>query len=206
MRALRIAAGVLNAVFVIAYPLAVFYGLTHFGARAVSLLVLGLLVPGLAWRFRKADRATFWSMVRLPIAILVLVLGGIATDDRRFVLALPVLINAVLLIEFAATLRAGATPMIERFARMQEPDLDAAKQRHCRRWTAAWCAFFLANGSAAAVLALAAPLWWWTVYTGAIAYALMGAMFAAEWIQRRIRFGAPARARSGPPAKSPPEP
>lgn len=189
MKALRVAGVVLNAILVIAYPVAVFYGLTHLGARAVSVMVLGALVPGLAWRFRRADRATFWSVVRLPIAILMLVIGGIATDDGRFVLALPVLINGVLLLEFGATLRAGATPMIERFARMQEPELDAAKQRHCREWTGAWCAFFLVNGATAASLAALAPLWWWTVYTGAIAYALMGLMFAAEYTHRRWRFG-----------------
>ncbi|UJR85396.1 hypothetical protein [Sandaracinus amylolyticus] len=188
-RALRVVGVVLNAILVIAYPLAVFYGLTHFGARAVSIMVLGLMVPGLAWRFRKADRATFWSVVRVPIAMLLLIFGGIATDDRRFLLALPVMINAVLLVEFGSTLRAGATPMIERFARLQEPELDEPKQRHCRQWTWAWCTFFLLNGSTAAILALLAPVWWWTVYTGGIAYALMGLMFAAEYVNRRVRFG-----------------
>lgn len=185
---LRIAGIVVNAILVIAYPVAIFWGLTHFSGRSVSLFVLALVVPGLAWRFRKADRATFWSMVRLPIAILVLLTLGAVLDDARFVLAMPVLINAVLLIEFGSTLRAGATPMIERFARMQEPELDQAKQGHCRGWTVAWCGFFLANGATAGLLALLAPLWWWTVYTGAIAYALMGAMFAIERIQRRLRF------------------
>lgn len=193
--ALKIAGIVVNAVLVIAYPVAVFYGLTHFGARAVSVMVLGLMVPGLAWRFRRADRATFWSMVRVPIAMLLLILGGIATDDRRFLLALPVLINAVLLVEFGSTLRAGATPMIERFARMQEPELGPAKIAHCRQWTGRWCAFFLVNGGTAAALALFAPIWWWTVYTGALAYALMGLMFAAEHLQRRLRFGGHSPAR-----------
>jgi uncharacterized membrane protein len=188
-RALTILGIVVNAIVVIAYPLAIFWGLTHLSARSVSLMVLALVIPGIAWRFRKADRATFWSIVRLPIAILCLLLGGIATDDPRFVLALPVLINAVLLIEFGSSLRVGSTPMIERFARLQDPDLDPPKQRHTRQWTIAWCAFFVGNGAIAAGLAWLAPLWWWTVYTGGIAYALMGAMFAIERIQRRIRFG-----------------
>jgi uncharacterized membrane protein len=189
VKALRVAGVVLNAILVIAYPVAVYWGLTHLGARAVSVMVLGAMVPGLAWRFRRAERATFWSVVRLPIAMLLLVLGGIATDDRRFVLALPVLINGVLLLEFGATLRAGATPMIERFARMQEPELDAAKQRHCRQWTAGWAAFFAVNGAVAGALAVGAPLEWWTLYTGGVAYALMGLMFAAEYAMRWVRFG-----------------
>jgi uncharacterized membrane protein len=194
---LRAGVIVVNAILVIAYPIAVFWGLTHLPARSVSLIVLALMVPGLAWRFRRADRSTFWSMVRLPIAIGLLILGGVITDDRRFVLAMPVLINAVLLIEFGSTLRAGATPMIERFARMQEPELDHAKRAHCRRWTARWCVFFVINGAIAAALAIGAPLWWWTVYTGAIAYALIGAMFGVEWLERRARFGAKSTGRPG---------
>jgi uncharacterized membrane protein len=189
VKPLRIAATVLGVVLAIAYPFAIYWALVHWSGRAVAALVLALLVPGMAWRFRKADRATFWTMVRLPLAIAALLGLGIATGDGRFVLALPVLINLVLLAEFGATLRSGATPMIERFARMEEPDLDAPKQRHCRQWTAAWCAFFLVNGATAAALAALAPIEWWTLYTGAIAYALMGIMFAGEWVQRRVRFG-----------------
>lgn len=188
-RAIRIAGIVLNAILVIAYPIAVFYALTRFSGRTVSIAILALLVPGLAWRFRAADRATFWSIVRLPIAILLLLIAGIITGDPRFVLALPVLINTVLLIEFGASLRSGSVPMIERFARITDADMSEPKIAHCRGWTIAWCAFFCANGAIAGALALAAPLWWWTVYTGAIAYALMGIMFAVERVQRRLRFG-----------------
>ena len=55
MKALRVAGVVLNAILVIAYPVAVYWGLTHLGARAVSVMVLGAMVPGLAWRFRRAE-------------------------------------------------------------------------------------------------------------------------------------------------------
>jgi uncharacterized membrane protein len=176
-------------VLVIAYPLAVYYGLTHLSARAVSAMVLALLVPGIAIRFRNADRATFWSLMRIPIAILVLMVFGMATDDSRFVLAMPVLINAALLIEFGSTLHEGAMPMIERFARMQVPELDAPRQTHCRQWTIHWCVFFVMNGGAAAALAVFAPLEWWTIYTGAVAYGLMGSMFIIERVHRYFRFG-----------------
>ena len=121
--------GIVNAVLVVAYPIAIWLGLTYLGTRSVSVMVLGLLVPMLAIRLRKADRATFWSIVRVPIAILALVVLGAITEDPRFVLAMPVVINVVLLATFGETLRAGQVPMIERFARLSEPELSAEKQR-----------------------------------------------------------------------------
>jgi hypothetical protein len=52
-----------------------------------------------------------------------------------------------------------------------------------------WCTFFTFNGLVAAALALWATLYWWTLYNGLIAYILMGMLFAAEYIPRKLRFG-----------------
>lgn len=183
-RALGILSAIVDGVMVIAYPIAVGYGLLYLPARAVSLGVLALLVPTAAWRLRHADRATFWTLVRLPLSIACLVTVGAVTGDGRFVRAMPVLVSAALLAQFSSTLRPGQTPMIERFARMQHPDLGPVQVAHCRRWTTRWCAFFVVNGLTALTLALAAPVWWWTVYTGAVAYALMGLMFVVERLGR----------------------
>src|SRR5262249_13559422 len=142
----------------------------------------------LAIQLRRADRATFWSIVRVPIAILALVVLSAATTDPRFVLAMPVVINGVLLATFGETLRAGQVPMIERFARMVDPELSEAKQAHCRAWTAYWCAFFIANAAIALGLGLGASTFWWALYTSAIAYALMGAMFVVEYVSRKAKF------------------
>ena len=85
------------------------------------------------------------------------------------------------------------SPIVERFARMQDPHLAAgpdgpAKQRHCRQVTQAWCVFFVLNGLVAGVLAFAAPTRVWAIYSGGVAYALMGAMFAGEYVLRKARF------------------
>lgn len=186
--AFAVVLGLLNAVLTVLYPVAIWLGLTRLGARATSVMVLGLLIPILAFRLRGADRTTFWSVLRVPMAILVLVVLGIVTDDARFVLALPVLISVVLLFTFGETLRPGQVPMIERFARMQEKDLSPEKQAHCRRWTGIWCGFFVVNGAVAALLGIFATPFVWATYTGGIAYALMGAMFAVELVSRRRRF------------------
>jgi uncharacterized membrane protein len=180
--------GIVNAILAVTYPVIVWIGLSHLGTRAVSVLVLALLVPMLAIRLRKADRATFWSIVRVPIAILVLVVLGAVTQDARFVLAMPVVINLVLLLTFGETLREGQTPMIERFARLVEPALSDEKTAHCRRWTMRWCVFFALNASAALMLGLFATPFVWAAYNGGIAYALIGVMFAIEYVSRKARF------------------
>jgi uncharacterized membrane protein len=107
-------------------------------------------------------------------------------DEPRLLLAMPTLVNLGMLAVFAASLR--DTPMAERFARLQVPDLPPAEQAYCRSVTVVWCAFFALNGAVAATLAVWAPLAWWTLYTGALAYALMGALFAIEYITRLYRF------------------
>lgn len=185
---MKILVGVLTTILVVLYPLAIWFGLTHFSARTVSLWILVLLVPGVLWRFRKARREDVWAVLRIPLVI-ALVLGcGALFDDRRFVLAMPVLVNLGLLITFATSLR--GTPMIERFARMQEKEgLGEGQVRHCRQVTWAWVVFFALNASVAALLSLD-EAWTaaWAAYNGGIAYGLMGAMFVGEYILRQYRF------------------
>jgi uncharacterized membrane protein len=75
--------------------------------------------------------------------------------------------------------------MIERFARLREPNLPLAGVHYTRRVTQVWCAFFVANGTVAVWTALYASRDVWAIYNGLIAYLLMGALFAGEWLLRR---------------------
>ncbi|HYB12854.1 MAG TPA: hypothetical protein VEG67_05245, partial [Myxococcota bacterium] len=88
---------------------------------------------------------------------------------------------------FGATLWNGP-PLIERVARrVSGAGFLEEMVPHCRQATVAWCVFFIANTGAIAALAVAAPLAWWTFYTGVLAYSLMGALFAAEYAVRSVR-------------------
>ncbi|MEM9066851.1 MAG: hypothetical protein AAGE52_00055 [Myxococcota bacterium] len=184
---MRVLGAVLNAVLVIAYPIGVWLALTRFRPRFVGLLVLAAVVPILVLRFWKADREHLVAVLRVPLVILTVLLLGVATDDSRFLLFLPVFINGALLLTFGSSLRQDVS-LIERFARLQEPDLSAAKQAHCRQATVAWCVFFFLNAVTAAGMALVAPISWWAAYNGGIAYALIGVMFAGEYVVRKYRF------------------
>ena len=55
--------------------------------------------------------------------------------------------------------------------------------------TAAWCWFFVANGAVSAWLAIRGSTWAWTVYSGFVAYLLIGLVFAIEFFVRACRFG-----------------
>jgi uncharacterized membrane protein len=108
-------------------------------------------------------------------------------NEQRFLLFAPVAVNLALLVAFARTLPAGPS-MVETFARLQGHTLSEEKVRYCRHVTEAWCAFFVANGAVIAWLALSARVVAWTVYTGAIAYVLVGIGVVVERGYRAWRF------------------
>ncbi|MDZ5459474.1 hypothetical protein SM757_23110 [Azohydromonas lata] len=96
----------------------------------------------------------------------------------------PVLVNAALLLVFGASLLRGPS-LVERLARLREPDLPPAGVAYTRRVTQAWCGFFVVNGS----IALSTALWGsdaaWALYNGLLAYGLMGLFFGVEWLLRQ---------------------
>lgn len=95
----------------------------------------------------------------------------------------PVFVNAALLVLFGVTLKQGP-PMVERLARLREPELPPHAIAYTRKVTLAWCGFFAVNGSVAAVTALWGTDRQWALYNGGIAYALMGLFGGAEYLVR----------------------
>lgn len=173
--------GLLLVLAGLGYPFAVYYGMEHLSPRLFALLLGGLwLARSLSAAQRPGNR---WTAVAALSFCLLLGLVNQADLLRWY----PVLMSAVLLGLFGASLFHG-TPLVERMARLREPELPDVAVRYTRRVTAVWAGFFLANGLVAAGLTLWAPLSWWTLYTGFIAYLLMGLLFAGEWLVRqRVR-------------------
>ena len=174
--------GLLVAVF---YPVAVYVGLSTFRPGVVGLVLLLLTLARFAVSAGASpDRKALLSVAR-PVLPVVLLSGAAAVlDDARFLLWIPVIMSALFLGSFAATLRPGSVPLVERFARMRHPDLGPEQVLWCRAVTKVWCVFFVFNGILSAVLASSAPLEWWTLYCGFLAYLLMGALFAGEFVLR----------------------
>lgn len=95
----------------------------------------------------------------------------------------PVAINILMLALFGSSLFAKQT-LIERLARLQQPDLPKSGVRYTRKVTQIWCIFFVFNGTITTILILIKQYHWWAIYTGIIAYILMGTLLAGEWLYR----------------------
>ena len=95
----------------------------------------------------------------------------------------PVIVNLIWLLVFSFSL-AGES-VIEKFAKLKEPQLSEKGRRYCRKVTVVWCVFFIINGSLALDSAINRSDVWWALYNGLIAYALIGLMFVVEWLVRR---------------------
>lgn len=179
------------ALVAVSYPFAAYLTLRDFGARRAALVLLALLLLVAACRLLPAigrSPGRLRALGPLPLVTAALLAAGAALDAPRFFLAVPAVANLLLLTSFALTLRWGP-PMIERFARLIDPDLNAAEMRWCRGWTWIWCAFFALNGTLALLLALVAPVRTWALYNGLLAYCAAGCLVAIEWVLRKRRFG-----------------
>ncbi|KPQ22665.1 hypothetical protein [Halomonas sp. HL-93] len=166
----------LSVLLAVAWPVLVFVLHGHVGSW--PLLVAGAAL--LAWRMSQA------RYLAIMVAVLMLVLGGLGYADLGM-RAYPVAINALMLAVFLSSLWRGM-PIVERLARLKEPDLPPTGVAYTRRVTWAWCGFFVLNGSIAAWTALYADLATWTLYNGVISYGLIALMFSGEWLLRhRLR-------------------
>ena len=81
---------------------------------------------------------------------------------------LPPLVLLWLAYFFGRTLRAGATPLIERIARHSNPALPPPLCRYTRRLTALWCAYFVIAAAMTAAASIAYGPVSLAVWTGTI--------------------------------------
>ena len=166
-------------------PLAILYGLRLGEPRHVALLLAALLVV----RHRRGATRLLGSLSRLDQAIaggLVLLAAATALGNSELLLRLyPAAVNLGMLLLFAGSL-VSPPSMVERFARLSDPALPAAAVGYTRSVTVLWCGFFVANGALALYTALYASRDDWALYNGGVAYALMGVLFAGEWLYRRF--------------------
>ncbi|TLM75668.1 hypothetical protein ACONUD_16120 [Microbulbifer harenosus] len=186
----RLAQAILVLV-VTAYPFAVYFGIQYLSLG--YLLALLLAVAGLRLLLIFQGKAEGSAGGRISAGALAAILAVLAATswlrgNSEGLLWYPVLCNLLMLGVFAHSLYFQSQTVIERLARVREPELPSSGVAYTRRVTQVWCGFFVLNGGLAAATALRGDLEMWTLYNGLVSYLLMGLLLAGEWLVRsRVR-------------------
>ena len=165
-------------ILLVLYPFMVYAGLTVL--EPIWVLCGVILIVSL----RVALNATPSERWLLAGVIAGLVLISLTSNALLGIKAYPVLMNLGFLTLFAVSLVRPPT-VVERLARLQEPNLPESGVHYTRSVTKVWCGFFVLNASISAWTALYADQATWALYNGLIAYGLMGTLMSVEWLVRR---------------------
>ncbi len=167
----------------LAYPLAVYFGTGRLEPRWMALLLVAVALLRLL-----VTRQLFW-LVAVGGALCLATFSFLGNAMLPLKLY-PALVACVFLVVFATSLVYPPT-VIERLARLAEPDLPPEGVAYTRKVTWVWVGFLVFNTSAALATALWATPEVWAFYNGLLVYVLMGLLFGVEWlVRRRVRKGA----------------
>ena len=164
-------------IFFVLYPFIVGWSLSHGQFVWVSglLVVLGIV------RLMSAKKDPM-----LPLMTgLAILCGGLSLilKEHAWLKLYPVGMSLGALLIFTLTLYKPPS-MIERFARLVEPDLPESGVQWTRKVTMVWCVFFSLNATIA-LATVFAPTQFWVIYNGCVSYVLMGLLFLGEFILRK---------------------
>ena len=172
------------------YPLAV-HSLVVLGTPWIAVvgLVVTSLVSLLSPMFvRGANREYRW----LWLYVLLAALGAlnIVTHSVYALFLPPVAVNLGLMLLFGVSLRRGRIPFIERLMRLGSRDeLGVDMRAYARRLTWTWVAYFFVAAAVSLLLAWRAPLEIWSLFTNVLNFIFMAALYAAQYLYQRARFG-----------------
>ena len=129
---------------------------------------------------------------RMLVSSALLLAGGTIcffTGRAIFIKFYPVVMNCVFLFAFAYTLFFPPNVCF-RLACFSDKTLSSSVaarrvEKYCKKVTALWCGFFILNGIAATATVLSKSDWLWSLYNGGISYAIMGLIFAVEFLIRK---------------------
>lgn len=157
------------------YPFMLFFG--ESGAIVIFLVAIFALCVAKYALFKNA--LLLISGVFLALAIFARILGF-----SNFAFFYPSAVNLALFGLFASSLKSEA--IITKFAKLQNPHLDSRGVIYTRNLTKIWCAIFIFNGAVAAILAILENKIYWSVFSGIVAYIIVGGLLGGEVLYRKL--------------------
>ena len=177
---MRLFLQIVTGILLLGYPLAVYFGLNYLPAGTIAMVLCFILILRLLIQKQQVK-----AMI-LPILVGIgLTAASFIAKRHDWLLYYPVVINLSMLMLFVYSLKLGPS-MIERLARLKEPELPHEATPYLKKVTLIWCGLFVFNGSMALYTALYASLEIWPLYNGLIAYLLIGSLLGGEWLYRTI--------------------
>ncbi|CAH0529179.1 hypothetical protein [Vibrio hippocampi] len=174
----------LSALVLAVYPFVIYLGIEQYGLNIIGGVLIGALLLRLIFaRQSKVAQLKYFAGVSAIIGVSLVALD-LLLKQYRLMLFYPVVVNACMLMVFAASLWQKQS-IIERLARLQQPDLAPSGVRYTRKVTQVWCLFFIVNG-AIAFYSCFQSLEVWTLYNGLIGYLGAGTLFVVEWLIRQV--------------------
>ncbi|WP_252391612.1 hypothetical protein, partial [Escherichia coli] len=111
----------LTGLLLLAWPFVIWFGLAHNGLHWLLPLIALLLLLRLRQTRRQAGPLQVVTQIVAVVGI-ALCVASVLLKTHQLLLFYPVVVNAVMLAVFGGSLW-SAMPIVERLARLQEPDL-----------------------------------------------------------------------------------
>lgn len=165
----------------VGYPFLVWFSVDYFEPRMFALLLAGLFLL----RFLLSGAHATGGIARIVMPTCVLFLLAIAwLNQTGGLLVYPVFVSLLFFLVFSISLIYPPS-VVERLARLEDPDLPAKGVVYTRKVTQVWSVFFLLNAAVSLFTVWYGDHWLWSLYNGCVFYILMGLLMAVEMAVRR---------------------
>lgn len=165
----------------VVYPFLVYFA----GDRVPAGVFIALAITLVLLRAPSLKGLAGFRATAVALCVAVTALASLAMlQVDAAVRAYPVLMSLLVATAFGTSLLHPPT-LVERFARLREPDPPPKAIAYMRKVTVVWFVFLLINAALSAFTAAVGDMALWTLYNGLLSYLLMGLLFAGEWLVRR---------------------
>lgn len=173
---------------IVAYQVGAHYAAATPGAHGVGL-AMALLPPlaiALVAAIRTTHRAWLLPLWLLVCSVLWMARAPLAAHFDWGLYLEHASFNLMMAYVFGRTLVAGREPLCTHFAHMVHGTLTPRIARYSRQVTLAWTLFFLVTAAVSTLLFATAPTVTWSTFANYLSLPLVGVMFVAEYLCRRI--------------------